>query len=273
MERLVYSMQPPARRRDLQKPMQVLCLGLSRSGTDSLRNALTILGYDNVYHGFVITSSQREDCAFWVPLMRQKYARQKETLPPGIDFDSVLAECEAVTDGPANVFGEELMAYYPDARVVLNRRKDVDAWYASMRRTCLQVFGWPMWVMSWFDTELCWLWWNFWEVMLGYYCGDFERYGKQVAVEHYEKLERSLAQQKRDYLEWTVEDGWEPLCRFLGKPVPGMPFPDGNKGSGQFQDNMQEATRDMVTNAIRNLGITVVGLTAVGVGVYYRLSS
>ena len=45
-----------------------------------------------------------------------------------VNFESVLATCEAVTDGPANIFGEELMAYYPDAKVILNRRRDIEAW-------------------------------------------------------------------------------------------------------------------------------------------------
>ena len=30
-------------------------------------------------------------------------------------------------------------------------------------------------------------------------------------------------------LVWNVKDGWEPLCRFLGKPVPEIPFPHNNK--------------------------------------------
>ncbi|KAF5683746.1 hypothetical protein FCIRC_4254 [Fusarium circinatum] len=135
------------------KQMHVLCLGLSQSDTGSLRSALMILGYSDVYHGFLITALQREDCAFWVALMRRK-PHDPTNSQEAIDFDSFLANCEAVTDGPANVFGEELLSYYPNAKVILNRRRDVDA--------------------------------------------------------------------------------WGPLCEFLGKPVPDVPFPDGNKGGGQF---------------------------------------
>jgi len=139
--------------------MQVLCLGLSRSGTDSLRTALLMLGYRDVYHGFVITAGQRSDCAFWRPLLQRKLAGGRLAplpSPRDIDFDSVLGHCEAVTDGPANVFGEELMAYYPAAKVVLNRRRDIDAWHKSMKATALAVFGPIMWTFSWFDTSLWW---------------------------------------------------------------------------------------------------------------------
>ena len=26
-------------------------------------------------------------------------------------------------------------------------------------------------------------------------------------------------------LVWNIKDGWEPLCKFLGKPVPDAPIP------------------------------------------------
>ena len=29
-------------------------------------------------------------------------------------------------------------------------------------------------------------------------------------------------------LEWAKKPGWEPLCGFLGKPVPAVPFPHAN---------------------------------------------
>ncbi|KAF5603998.1 hypothetical protein FPCIR_1059 [Fusarium pseudocircinatum] len=268
MEKLFYPLNPPDRRRIPGKQMHVLCLGLSRSGTDSLRSALMILGYSDVYHGFVITARQREDCAFWVPLMRRKL-HDPTNFQEAIDFDSVLANCEAVTDGPANVFGEELMSYYPNAKVILNRRRDVDAWYASMKKTCLEVFSWPMWILSWFDTSICWLWWNFELVMKDYYRGDFDQYGKQVSEEHYKRLEERLADDQRPYLDWSVEDGWEPLCEFLGKPVPGVPFPDGNKGGGQFQENMEEATKDIVMNALRNMGVCSALVLSIVLGLAY----
>ncbi|CVL06460.1 uncharacterized protein FMAN_03671 [Fusarium mangiferae] len=251
MEKFIYPLNPPNRFRDNGKQMQVLCLGLSRSGTDSLRSALRILGYSDVYHGFVITSHQREDCAFWVPLMRRKL--RNPNFRESIDFDSVLGNCEAVTDGPANVFGHELLTYYPNAKVIINRRRHVDDWYSSMKKTCLEVFSWPMWVLSWFDTSICWLWWNFELVMKEYYKGDFEKFGKETFKNHYKDLESRLTKDERPFLDWTVEDGWEPLCKFLERPTPDVPFPNGNKGSGQFQDNMQQATRDIVANALRNM--------------------
>ncbi|CCT65189.1 uncharacterized protein FFUJ_02111 [Fusarium fujikuroi IMI 58289] len=229
MEKFVYPLNPPNRLRDNGKQMEVLCLGLSRSGTDSLRSALRILGYSDVYHGFVITSPQREDCAFWVPLMRRKL--RNPNFRESIDFDSVLGNCEAV---------------------VINRRRDVDDWYSSMRKMCLEVFSWPMWVLSWFHMSICWLWWNFELMMKEYYRGDFEKFGKEMFKNHHKDPKSTLIKDERPFLDWSVEDGWEPLCKFLKRTTPNIPFPNGNKGSDQFQDNMQQATRDIAANALRN---------------------
>jgi len=45
-----FAPNPPPRRRDPNSPVQVLCVGLPRSGTESLQQALLTLGYDYTYH-------------------------------------------------------------------------------------------------------------------------------------------------------------------------------------------------------------------------------
>jgi len=38
-----------------------------------------------------------------------------------------------------------------------------------------------------------------------------------------------------DLLVWNVKDGWEPLCKFLGKSIPTNPFPyDNRTGDAEF---------------------------------------
>ena len=42
---------------------------------------------------------------------------------------------------------------------------------------------------------------------------------------------------EEDLLIWNVKEGWEPLCKFLGKPIPEQPFPHDNKtGDMEFID-------------------------------------
>ncbi|KAK8052822.1 hypothetical protein PG996_012123 [Apiospora saccharicola] len=52
--------------------------------------------------------------------------------------------------------------------------------------------------------------------------GDFEHTGRWVLEEHCAMVRGSVmrsGEPGRELLEWSVEDGWEPLCRFLGKPI------------------------------------------------------
>lgn len=44
------------------------------------------------------------------------------------DFDPLIGHSVAVTDAAGSVFAAELIAAYPEAKVVLNYRKDLDAW-------------------------------------------------------------------------------------------------------------------------------------------------
>lgn len=52
-------------------------------------------------------------------------------------------------------------------------------------------------------------------------------------IEHYEYI-RSIVP-KENLLEHRSQDGWEPLCKFLGKPIPNEPYPCVNQGDGAFR--------------------------------------
>ncbi len=52
-------------------------------------------------------------------------------------------------------------------------------------------------------------------------------------------------------LEWTVEDGWEPLCEFLGKDVPNEPFPHVNTRDKGWKDREARLRKDLVFPAMR----------------------
>jgi hypothetical protein len=47
-------------------------------------------------------------------------------------------------------------------------------------------------------------------------------------LDHIEKVQRIVPPEK--LLVFNVKEGWEPLCNFLGKPVPNLPFPHINDG-------------------------------------------
>lgn len=41
-------------------------------------------------------------------------------------------------------------------------------------------------------------------------------------------------------LEWAPEDGWAPLCEFLGRPIPKSNFPYANAAGSGWKDREQQ---------------------------------
>lgn len=71
-------------------------------------------------------------------------------------------------------------------------------------------------------------------------------------------------------LEWSVQDGWEPLCNFLDKPVPDEPFPHVNTRSEGWKKREEEWNKTIVSKSIRNMAITLAVLVAGGGVLAYR---
>lgn len=118
----IYRFDEPAVVRD--RPMQVLALGLSRCGTESLKFALEELGYKGVYHGFEVRADQ---CMVWSRLWDAKAAHGSD-FKIGTDvFDRLIGNYEAVTDAPGNMFAEELIEAYPHAKVPTRDKSGVHA--------------------------------------------------------------------------------------------------------------------------------------------------
>ncbi|KAF2756372.1 hypothetical protein EJ05DRAFT_501877 [Pseudovirgaria hyperparasitica] len=102
--------------------MKVLVLSISRTGTLSMQSALSTLGLANPYH----LSSMYDnigDTTMWLEAFDAQF-RGIGTFERE-QWDALLGHCGAVTDMPANIFGPELAAAYPDAKIILTER-DVD---------------------------------------------------------------------------------------------------------------------------------------------------
>ncbi len=106
-------------------PMRLLCLGLGRTGTTSLRVALHELGY-STYHGWSLMENP-PDCVLWKEALTAKYEGEGK-LYGREEFDSMFCDSDAVLDIPGSLFTEELIRAYPDAKVIVTTR-DLDSWY------------------------------------------------------------------------------------------------------------------------------------------------
>ncbi|KAF3760336.1 hypothetical protein M406DRAFT_232840, partial [Cryphonectria parasitica EP155] len=193
--------------------MKVLVLGPPRTGTQSLADALALIGVSPIYHMRDVGKSGHQD--LWIQALQAKYESIGHTWGRQ-DFDELLTGYEGVSDFPAAIFPEELIKSYPEAAIILSTRSE-DAWYKSMMSTLWHAHANRPAVSTSRMAPLseryhthCW-------------DNDFPANGRKYYQEHNDRV-RSLSK-GRKFLEYDVKDGWGPLCEFLGVPIPNEPFP------------------------------------------------
>lgn len=148
------------------------------------------------------------------------------------DWDQLLGHCSAVSaDPPAVAFAEDLIAAYPEAKVILVER-DLESWYASFNANVIE----PMWSPALNFVAMCdpffvgpvarchHRWARWWMGAVGK--KDMQAKARDVYREHYAMVRRVTPPER--LLEYRLGEGWEPLCEFLGKEVPGVEFPRVN---------------------------------------------
>ncbi|KAI0485221.1 hypothetical protein GGR56DRAFT_64880 [Xylariaceae sp. FL0804] len=131
-----YPLAPdPARGEEIE----VICAGLPRCGTNSLKHALQYLGYPTCH---------MMDILWWPDRQRQAIALYRE--PDRHRRQAMLRELfrgfRANCDAPGPSFADDLMDLYPDARIVLNQRADAALWARSFAQGVLFFAGWQYWL-------------------------------------------------------------------------------------------------------------------------------
>lgn len=256
------------RSRTRTAPFEVICPGMPRTGTSSIKAALEILGYGPVAHMSTAVSRTR-DLAMWADAAEAKFRPEKrpDLQPFGRkEWDQLLGEYRATTDSPGCFFAVELMEAYPDAKVVLVER-DLEKWFKSFSTTIMQV-QWPGLGMR---CALNLLHYKFGKLMDPYLRLSRAVWGadtkeeqsvkaKEIYKEHYAEV-RAKARPGQ-LLEYKLGDGWEPLCEFLGKPVPDEPFPNVND-TAMFHDIGNKAMSNAMWNLVKSVFVFGGGLAAV----------
>jgi len=249
-------------------PMKVLILGLGRTGTASMRAAMKELGYVDTYHMMNCSIENPPDALMWMDALTAKYDKQGKPFTRE-DWDQLLGNAQAVCDWPSIAFAKELIEAYPEAKVVLTNR-DVHSWHASTMKTVY-------WRVT--DPELRWLSHFDWAASMYYpmlkkffdtfFEGDFPNKGKDVFNRHYAEV-RSLVPKER-LLEYKVTEGWEPLCKFLGEPVPkGSSFPNVNDNS-DFVARSRRRNRNQMYNTGLRYVVNVMRTGMAAACVYYAM--
>ncbi|KAF2764956.1 hypothetical protein EJ03DRAFT_331419 [Teratosphaeria nubilosa] len=212
-------------------PSCILCSPNVLIDSIALRTALEILGIP-AYH----TSqswNNLSDLHMWHAAIDAKFFGLGKPFTRR-EWDQLLGHVGAVTDSPACEFAEELTEAYPEAKVVLVER-DEDAWFKSFDNAAIKAMeiekknAWPIQLLLGPNSVL----------------GQFIQLGDKLVrgpwrsdPDDLESLRRNMRSVYQDHnafvrritpkerlLEFDLKDGWEPLCRFLGKEVPNVPFP------------------------------------------------
>ena len=218
------------------KEMKVLVLGMAKTGTTSICAMLQQLGF-TPHHMKEDIRKRPRVLNYWTEAARAKYAPAGSgggggggVAPYGrAEFDKLLGDYDATTDLPSVFFPEDLIAAYPKAKIVLSTR-DPDSWHRSMVATIWATYTWPSFrVLSYLDPSIVGPMMRFHGVFFEQFCGnDPGPPMKRAFIQHGERVREAARRAGREVLEYDVKDGWQPLCEFLGTPVPEGEIPAMN---------------------------------------------
>lgn len=201
-------------------PLCVIGAGFGRTGTESMKLALEMLGLGPCHHMKEVLADP-EQIALW-----RKAARGE---PP--DWEAAFAGYNAAVDWPAAFFWRELADYYPDAKILLTVR-GAESWHASMEKTIfktLKVGADPASVGVKLIAERV-------------FGGRPDDPAHAMAIYQRNTAEVQAAFPPERLLTHNLGDGWEPLCRLLGQPVPDAPYPHSNSAA-EFASAMSETKK------------------------------
>jgi hypothetical protein len=204
--------------------IKVIGAGFGRTGTTTLKWALEKLLGGPCHHMQEIFAHP-EQIRVWA-----RKGRGEKT-----DLAEVLEGYVAAVDWPAAAYYAELAEQYPEAKVVLTVR-DFDRWYESAHETIYWLYTITQ------KPPLLWMFKlvpkmrEFPEMVADIIWGERGTFGERfqdreharaVFDRHVEEVKRTIPAER--LLVYAPSEGWEPLCRFLGVPVPDEPMPRMNE--------------------------------------------
>lgn len=207
--------------------LQVIGAGWGRTGTESLKLALEHLGFGPCYH-MIEVMKKVDALPHWEQLERGDTP----------DYEALFKGYRSAVDFPVARYYRELMAYYPDAKIILSVR-DPEKWYASASKTILR--GAPPPVVVLFHLAgifskraanlpkvLAWIQ-RFLESPEGLFQG--KKNDRRFMTDFFQRWNAEVIHTvpPEKLLVYHVGDGWEPLCAFLHVPVPAISYPHSNR--------------------------------------------
>ncbi|KAI9265014.1 P-loop containing nucleoside triphosphate hydrolase protein [Phascolomyces articulosus] len=228
-------------------PLQVIGASWGRTGTNSLKEALAILGFRTHHMRAMYENTESHPDIF-------KEAYENPNQP--VDWDVLYSGFDAAVDWPTVSFLDRLIKYYPDAKIILTLR-DTESWYASFKNTIVRVLESDISPADTSNNAL--LAKQVREMVrtliLDGLFKDPERNKTRKALNDYE--EDMIKEKYEAHIEWVKQnvpserlfimelgEEWDRLCNFLNKSVPkDIPYPHTNTRKA-FIEKFQNSAKD-----------------------------
>lgn len=194
--------------------LEIIGSGFGRTGTQSLKRALERLGFGPCHH---------MEEMFANPAMLPAWEHVAKGGAP--DWGAMFPGYRSQVDWPGAALWPEMAAAFPAARIIHTERPEEDWWQSfaatigalAPRREDLP--NPHMRAVSAMAFEL-----------IGARSLGGGSFAREQALAAYRRNNRAVRERvaPERLLVFYPDQGWAPLCAFLGVPVPGEPFPRGN---------------------------------------------
>lgn len=201
------------------KPL-IIGAGYGRTGTLSLKKALEILGVGPCYHMSEAFFNDHFD--FWVRVFeKKKYS-----------WEEIFDKYNSSTDHPVCLVWEELLHKFPNSKIILTVRSS-ESWLKSYKETIynftthqplgIRLYG----LFSPFVKKHNRMMNAMNNAHPAFSPIDYSDEKVVKAYEdHIEYVKKTCPKER--LLVFEAKDGWEPLCKFLGKEIPKESYPHVN---------------------------------------------
>jgi len=192
---------------------EIIGAGFGRTGTLSLKGALEILGFGPCYH-MVEVLANPDHMAHWGAAARGE----------AVDWPEVLKNYNSGVDWPISTYYKELSEVFPEAKVVLSVREP-HGWFKSLHNTIFAPENQARLLSPDTPQDMRDMM-N--KILVETFDGknDVEDHAIAVFNKHIKDVKAAIDPAR--LLVYEVGSGWEPLCTFLGVPVPDTPYPSVN---------------------------------------------
>lgn len=214
--------------------LKVLHAGFHRTGSMSLALALEILGLGPVWHVQRNTSQgnyafNRKGLSWWNKNNFEKFRQLDKN--EHVDFNEWLEiiQCPCIMDCPTILYFDKIFEQFPDCKVIVPCF-EFEKWYKSMSFTIKTISKSKLFTFISLFIINCRLVKDYYFPRLFNNQIDLFLNDEKVARKYYDDQLSHISKivPKESLLVFDIRDGWEPLCKFLNKPIPKVPFPRSN---------------------------------------------